>query len=423
MMKENTKNQIIETQDEKELIKLNEKELIKFIEKNSIFEIFGHIRDYSWGGDKYISKILNINSRKIAEYWLGTHYSACANVKFQDQYIPLKTIIEKNEKFLNKSKIKELPFLFKILDVKTPLSIQLHPDKSQAELGFKSENMKNIKLNAENRIFKDENDKSELMIALSDFYLLHGFQNIDKTLMFLKTRPLLKKLYDMLKEYGLKITYSTIMNFNNDELIKLIGSHIKYIQNKYKDKLHIPNEEDLSDPDYWVVFTLSIMKNLDSGIISFYLFNLVKLKPNEGIFQNANVPHSYLRGQNIEIMTASDNVIRGGLTQKYINVEMLLKYISYQEIMPNIICTQNKNIMHYPVPVSNFNIISIIFKKSDTKEFQAVNALIIFVLCGEILIYEKDKMKIRSGQSLFVVPSTNFKIESIIKSQIYISSF
>ena len=97
-------------------------------------------------------------------------------------------------------------------------------------------------------------------------------------------------------------------------------------------------------------------EKLDAGLICFYLFNIVHVKKGEGIFQDAGIPHAYLRGQNIELMACSDNVIRGGLTPKHIDIPELLRVVDCREVIPQLIdiADENQAIFTYATPAKDF---------------------------------------------------------------------
>ena len=118
-----------------------------------VFPLKGAVQHYAWGGKEFIPKLLGIenpDNNPFAEYWIGTHHRGVAQIL-------------KNEEWINLDQISSLPFLMKVLDVQQMLSIQSHPSKEQAELGFKTENQNGIHLDAFNRVFKDDNHKPELM--------------------------------------------------------------------------------------------------------------------------------------------------------------------------------------------------------------------------------------------------------------------
>src|SRR5258708_17009083 len=138
----------------------------------------GVIKHYDWGGAKFLAEILSLpnpGGKPMAEYWLGAHQLSSSMLISEDGRIPLKEFIEKDkEHILGRTvskKFGSLPYLLKILDVKDLLSIQVHPSKHEAELGFAKENKAVIPLDESNRNYKDDNHKPELMVALSEFWL------------------------------------------------------------------------------------------------------------------------------------------------------------------------------------------------------------------------------------------------------------
>ena len=291
-----------------------------------IYKLTGSLQNYVWGGHQYIPQLLNIPAEEnqyYAEWWLGAHHSAPSTIEVDGKHVLLTEFLQKNPTALGvQSRASfgdELPYLLKILDVAQPLSIQLHPTKTQAEIGFAEENAKDIELKAPTRTYKDNNHKPEMMIALSDFWLLHGFKNKSDIIETLESRSSLAPLAKKLHKQDLHAFYADIMQAEQAQLHQWLSPILLENQTAYE-----ANNLDLTNPDYWVLYTIDAMNisldKLDAGLICFYLFNIVHLKKGEGIYQDAGIPHAYLRGQNIELMACSDNVIRGGLTPKYVDI-------------------------------------------------------------------------------------------------------
>ena len=152
---------------------------------NKFYKIKGEIQNYEWGGKSFIPNLISENINKnysYAEYWLGAHLKAPSKVFTEKGIISLDLFLNENPKeTLGKQVAKnfgKLPYLFKVLDVSEMLSIQVHPSKEAARIGYKNENKKGIPLNASNRNYKDENHKPEIMVALTEFWLLHGFLDL-----------------------------------------------------------------------------------------------------------------------------------------------------------------------------------------------------------------------------------------------------
>ncbi len=392
-----------------------------------IFKLTGTHQHYDWGGANFIPnwlKLKQTEDKPYAEYWLGAHRSAPSLIEFEGQWLPLDRVIDKAPKLLGEeSRAKfgdELPYLLKILDVKQPLSIQLHPTKAEAELGFERENQLGIALNAPNRTYKDRNHKPEMMIALSDFWLLHGFRPLAEMKSVLAERPSLQGLAQRIDTVGLPQVYREIMQATQAQLEKWLLPIITEKQFEYQqDKLKWDN------PDYWVLYSMEAMgissEKLDAGLLCFYLFNIVNLKKGEGIYQGAGLPHAYLRGQNIELMAASDNVIRGGLTPKFVDIPALLNTIEYREVVPKIIpAYQGEEALYlYPTPeAKDFAMQRLSFNPFDEEAFITTSASILLVMAGSLYIdLGEDSIHLSQGEAVFI--SADTQVDTIGESDGY----
>ena len=385
-----------------------------------IYPLNGRLQHYVWGGERYIPHLLHIDKTEshYAEYWLGAHPSAPSKVIGTKEEISLDDFLHQNPTALGQQSRQlfgdNLPYLLKILDVANPLSIQLHPTKEQAEIGFAQENAASIPLNDPKRTYKDDNHKPEMMIALSDFWLLHGFKTKAKILDTLRQRPSLAVLVTKLTSQDLADFYADIMLSTQDQLAQWLLPIIDGQQKAYEQ-----NQLAMQDPDYWVLYTLHAMQisrdKLDAGLMSFYLFNIVNLQVGEGIFQAAGVPHAYLRGQNIELMACSDNVIRGGLTPKHVDIEQLLKIIDCSEIVPQIIAPAPKNQVYtYPTPIADFALSNMPYAKNTEISDRTLNGTILLVMAGEITLEAaQQKMTLKQGQAAFIEADTDYRVHGI----------
>ena len=382
-----------------------------------IYQLKGCIQPYAWGGKHYIANLLNVTNTQepYAEYWLGAHISAPSQLLITNGEISLLDFLHKNPTALGTQSRQlfgdNLPYLLKILDVANPLSIQLHPTKKQAEIGFAQENAAGIPLNDPKRTYKDDNHKPEMMIALSDFWLLHGFKTKAKILDTLRQRPSLADLATKLASQNLADFYTDTMLAKQDQLAQWLLPIIEGQQKAYEQ-----NQLAMQDPDYWVLYTLHAMQisrdKLDAGLMSFYLFNIVNLQVGEGIFQAAGVPHAYLRGQNIELMACSDNVIRGGLTPKHVDIEQLLKIIDCSEIVPQIIAPAPKNQVYtYPTPIADFALSNMPYAKNTEISDRTLNGTILLVMAGEITLEAaQQKLTLKQGQAAFIEADTDYRV-------------
>jgi mannose-6-phosphate isomerase len=387
----------------------------------------GIVRHYAWGGFDFIPHWLNIENNEhipYAEYWMGAHASASSEIITENGNKQLYDLIKKNPDELLGEKVYnhfgELPYLFKILDVHEMLSIQVHPSKTEAAKGFEAEEAAGVAINAPHRNYKDKNHKPEVMVALSEFWLLHGFLQKEKLLQALHSIPAFEKLGQIFEQEDYKGLYKHVMEMPQYEVNNLLKPLVSLELERKKNNLL-----NKSQPGWWVAKLYANEKainDIDRGIFSIYFFNIVKVNPGEAVFQAAGVPHAYLEGQNVELMANSDNVLRGGLTPKHIDVPELLKHILFEGIEPNImrgalLANGEKN---YPCPVPDFGI-NVLNVNSNNKIVASSTSLeIIVVIAGEIFIEGTGKtLVVTKGQAVAILPEELYSITSSSGGLIY----
>lgn len=360
------------------------------------YKLTGEVQHYAWGGYDFIPRLLhqpNPDHQPFAEYWLGAHEKAPSTVMLPDkQSLPLDEFIDENPgKYLGQktaARFGRLPYLLKILDVRDMLSIQVHPTKEEARIGFSRENAAGVPLDAPQRNYKDDNHKPEMMVALSEFYLLHGFRPDASLRQVLSSVPELSSLLPFYEKRGYGALYSHVMNmpqFRANEILQPLLNRLlpSYLQGKIAKHT----------PDFWAARALaSGMTQLDRpdrGIFSIYFFNLVRLVPGEGVFQAAGIPHAYLEGQNVELMANSDNVLRGGLTPKHVAVEELLKHTRFEGIEPHILrpACQDHWAADYGVKVDDFDLTKIEIKGGESIDYESKSLEISILLSGGLTVH------------------------------------
>ncbi|MBS1563020.1 MAG: mannose-6-phosphate isomerase, class I, partial [Bacteroidetes bacterium] len=182
--------------------------------KSNTSRLSGKVQHYQWGGFDYIPRLLGTDNSKgqpFAEYWLGAHDNAPALLADGRK---LNEVIQAQPAVLGEKCRKQfgrLPYLLKILDVKDMLSIQVHPNKAAALEAFAKENAAGVPLTAPNRNYKDDNHKPELMVALGDFWLLHGFRNSDLLKKTVGAVPEFAFMLPLFEQKGYKGLYEHLM--------------------------------------------------------------------------------------------------------------------------------------------------------------------------------------------------------------------
>jgi mannose-6-phosphate isomerase len=396
--------------------------------KNKVFRIEGKVQHYTWGGVSYLPDLLNLRNpenKSFAEYWIGAHESASASIIINSgKKIALNDYIAAfPQETLGSSVAKRfgrLPYLLKILDVKNMLSIQVHPSKENAEKEFANENNRDIDPNSPYRNYKDDNHKPELMMALGEFWLLHGFKSEVSLRKILQKISALNFLLPVF-EKGYADLYRTVMEMDqadvNNRLQRLLDDIIPAYQNNLLQK---------DDENFWAAraaLTFNQPGKIDRGIFSIYFFNLLRLQAGEAIFQDAGLPHAYLEGQNVEIMANSDNVLRGGLTSKHIDVKELMKHVQFEATIPHIIHEKNmgNHTAVFPTPAKDFELNKISFSKGESASFSSYSTRIFILLNGEIRVSENqdNEFALRAGQAWLSFDGASYSVKAQDNSVIY----
>lgn len=344
--------------------------------------------------------------KPYAELWFGAHKKAPAQVLVGDKLISLDQLVEFSaEEILGavptRKFYKKLPFLFKLLSIAKPLSIQAHPDKALATKlhGSDSQN------------YPDDNEKLEFAVALSEVELLHGFKEKEEILFFINQRKAFRELIgtSVLEkfegEYDLKNFYRSLMQSSPSKLASATAALVS----------ELVALADKKPEDEWIL-KLAAESNGDAGIFSFYLLNLFKLQPAQAIYTAAGVPHAYLSGDLAECMTNSDNVVRGGLTAKYLDIATFTQMLDYREGLPSVI----ENFSEFVCPSGEFKL-EVLKEGIFSRKLSSLQLLVCISGSGEI-IYLDNSQKISAGESYFIPACIERYQLNVESGQVFISS-
>jgi mannose-6-phosphate isomerase len=374
------------------------------------------VKHYPWGKlgqDSIVCSLMqgagelsNAEEKPFAELWVGTHSGGQSKILNVESNPFLGEMIASNpEQILGESVAKnfgeKLPFMFKILSIGRALSIQAHPDKELAS-----------KLHKQNpEFYPDTNHKPELGIALTKASLLYGFLNHEEIIENFKTVPELKALFeDLFNEVSKSKDPSTQKQF----LKKLIQELFLVNQSRISEcskalYLRLEKQGHLSERDDKILKLKEKYQEGDRGLWFFFILNFVSLNPGEAIFIAPNEPHAYLEGDVAECMASSDNVVRAGLTDKPIDIEVLKEMLTYQHRFPEIIRSQplkeQPEIKSYLTECSEF-VVGLIEDKSNRTIFSKKNSLeFYFCFSGEgKFICEDDEYLFKAGES-YLIPA------------------
>lgn len=304
---------------------------------------------YAWGSSTAIAGLLGHapSGGPEAELWLGAHPSSPARILDPDMvggHADLLAWIEAEPALALGPRLAatgRLPFLLKVLAAESPLSLQAHPTAEQAAAGYERENRAGVPLGAANRNYRDPNHKPELILALSDkFEALCGFRHIGEVRQILdqlhrldaaaaRSRPdLLGLLSGHLDSPDpLQGAVAWILG-GAAEVPGLVAHLVDLAGRQPTSAVEIPD----STGALATVRELAREYPGDPGIAASLLVQRVTLNRGEALFLPAGNIHAYLHGLGIELMAASDNVMRGGLTPKHIDVPELLDVLDFRHL-------------------------------------------------------------------------------------------
>jgi mannose-6-phosphate isomerase len=387
-----------------------------------MFKIEGVVKSYEWGKlgkESIIYQLLESQKNQdlnpelcYAELWFGDHPSGISKLKKDDSLISSKITLESLTPLIYE-KYKSLPFLFKILSIRKPLSIQAHPDKQLA-----------IKLNSKfPLIYKDNNHKPEMALALSKFKALVGFRPLKEILNFIQEYPeleFIKSNNDLQKvsdeKLILKQLFETLMKSNQD----IISNQLELLLKRFKSK---ENPNEIESLFLWI----STLYPNNIGLFCIFFLNYVELEPSQGIYLGANEPHAYLLGECVECMATSDNVVRAGLTPKFKDVDTLISMLTYNT------CEAKKQILYgetfkstlftklYNPPIEEFSILRTQLSLNQIENLGSIKGPSIMILLkGKAMINQES---FNFGEFYFINANTEITLKSLDSDTIIFTAF
>lgn len=398
---------------------------------SGLFKLTGTVQHYDWGGFDFIPALLgqpHPSPKPCAELWLGAHAGGSSLVDSPDGAVPLPQLISASpERVLGTAVATRfqntLPYLLKILDARKMLSIQAHPTIAHAQAEFVAEEAHGIALSDPKRNYKDKNHKPEVHVALTDFWMLHGFRPLEEIAASLREvvelRGLMPDFGERLSQAGhnaaartalLRALYARAMTMPQDEVDSILSPLIERLEK------HPPTNKD--EPDFWAARAAREFPlpggHLDRGIFSIYLLNLVRLHPGEATYQSAGTLHAYLEGANVELMANSDNVLRGGLTPKNVDVPELMRVVRFDEGQAAIISGKDAGNGEtlFSTPAEEFELSRLdCLPERPYHRTHHCGPDILIVLKGEVVASSAHgEVRLKSGESVFATQDTDYTL-------------
>jgi mannose-6-phosphate isomerase len=325
----------------------------------------GAVRTYAWGSRTAIADFTGRPSPTIhpeAELWFGAHPGDPAWLQTDHgEESLLQAVADDPEGQLGAATIGRfgdaLPFLVKVLAAEEPLSLQAHPSAQQAREGSDREDRLAIPVSAPTRNYRDRSHKPELLVALGQFDALAGFRPVAQTVELMRALavsnldPYINLLSDQSDADGLRALFTTWITAPQPDLDVLVPAVLDGAIH------YIRSGEKTFAAEAKTALELGERYPGDAGVLAALLLNRISLQPGDGIYLPAGNLHAYLHGIGVEVMANSDNVLRGGLTPKHVDVPELLRVLDFtptpqDRLRPEIVRDGSELI--YQTPASEF---------------------------------------------------------------------
>lgn len=370
------------------------------------------IQAYAWGSRSAIAELLGQDlpsPEPQAELWMGAHPKSPSKVWIEGRWHFLNDLIEHHpDEMLGHQVVdrfgETLPYLFKVLAAAEPLSIQAHPDAQQALAGFQRENRIGIPVTDPQRNYRDDQPKPECMCALTPFHGLCGFR---------APREVLEISELVWPEEHVEVI-GCIDNSNSTTILQELFSNIMQMEASRINNLvarvveRAEGKRNQNDAYLWVC-ALNQKYPGDVGVLSPLLLNIIKLEPGEALFLPPRQLHAYLDGLGIELMANSDNVLRGGLTPKHIDVQELTRILDFAPYKPEILTPQSKGSTEgvYTSSTDAFSLSALQVTHSQphigADRFRGPEILLVVDGTARINLIDGDaEVSVRKGESVFI---------------------
>ncbi len=376
-----------------------------------MYRLDNRVQEYAWGSRTAIPELLGRPSpapRPQAELWLGAHPTAPSSALVDGEWQSLLEVIARapNDELGTPVVAKfgpALPFLFKVLAAETPLSLQAHPDREQARAGFAAEEALGLAIDAPRRNYKDQNHKPELLCALGRFEMLSGFRRAADTARLLRALDVdtlaeaARSLETEPSAEGLRALSSFLYATSDLDRSALVAAVVD------ASRRHVEARGEFARECAWAV-RISELYPGDVGVIVALLLNLVVLEEGQAVYLSAGNLHAYLNGVGIEIMANSDNVIRGGLTPKHVDVGELLRVLTFADGPMDLVAPRGDGTERvYETPASEFCLSRIELRRSDFRADERHGPDILLCTEGIVKVAARGaSLSLEKGTSVFV---------------------
>jgi len=372
----------------------------------------GRLRSCPWGGDTFLRDLTGEgDGGPAAEWWLGAHPDAPSIVRLPDGDVPLDAVVAAAPDAVLgpavAARFARLPYLLKVLDVRGMLSLQVHPDRDRARRRFAEE----AGLPPEQRRYRDDNHKPEMMVALDRFHLLHGFRSVEAIAAALSRHAGTRDLAAEVTRRGLHAAYAAIFDMPGEE-----------IERRLADVVAAGRDADDTALEYWLARAADTFGRRDPGLFGFFFLDLLILAPGEAIHQPAGLLHGYLQGRCIELMANSDNVLRAGLTTKLVDVAELLEVIDTEPVPPHRMAPTSPapRVTRWAAPCEDFALDLVRPDADEATTLVAEGPEILLVMAGTARVEAANgRFDLPRGRSLFLAAGARVELTGTPGTEVF----
>lgn len=366
------------------------------------------VRSYAWGSETAIPQLLGLppTGKPQAELWMGAHPAAPSGLRSGRSLLELIDADPAGE--LSPAVVERfgprLPFLMKVIAAARPLSLQAHPTLEQARAGYADEEERGVPLDSPERSYCDPNHKPELVCALTPFEALCGFRAIPDTLRLLE---LLAAGAPAMGQYAAALRTRP----DHDGLREVVTGLLTIPAERRRRLVDAVTEACRAGgpaPDFAAELATGVELGEaypgDPGVVIALLLNQVRLEPGEAMFLAAGNLHCYLRGTAVEVLANSDNVLRGGLTTKHVDVPELLRVVDVTDGPPPLLPPGRPEPGHtaYLPPVPDFRLDRFELAAEPVSLAAAGPRILLVVSGGAVLRSGDSVLTLAGGQSAWV---------------------
>lgn len=353
-----------------------------------MYALKNEIRPYPWGSTTAIPRMLGVppTGEPQAEMWIGAH-PASPSVVLDGTGRPLTEVIAADperelgdvitERFGNR-----LPFLLKLLAADEPLSLQAHPDPALAVEGFERENAAGIPIDSSTRNYKDPYAKPEMICALTDLEALVGFRSLSAVWADVEALGVAEELRPYLSgadgDDDIRRVFRGLLELGADERARLVAAVLA-------------RTADSTQPIARLLHHLGTRYPTDSGVLAALLMNHLRLTPGSAVLLPSGNLHAYVSGVGVELLANSDNVLRGGLTGKHIDIPELLGVVDFSAAEPAVIPPETESPEQvFPTPAEEFRLSRIVTNSERSVRLEPFGGQLLLCTEGEVRVHATD---------------------------------